>query len=106
MKGIPPEIDDPRVRLVAGWFQQSLPRFLESYRPLNRLVVHNDSDLYSSTLYCLVRMDAVMPPGTLVIFDEFDDVFHEYRALSDYAAAYRRPYRIVAATRKASPRPP
>ena len=32
-----------------------------------------------------------------VIFDEFWDSLHEYRALTDYSAAYRRPFKIVAA---------
>ena len=97
--GKTPEIGDPRVQFVVGWFQHSLPSFIESYEPKNRLVGHNDSDLYSSSLYCLTSMNHLMPPGTLIIFDEFYDVLHEYRALSDYAAAYMRKYRIVAATR-------
>jgi len=97
--GKTPDIGDPRVQFVVGWFQHSLPGFLESYEPKNRLLVHIDSDLYSSSLYCLTSMNHFMPPGTLVIFDEFYDVLHEYRALSDYAAAYMRKYRIVAATR-------
>lgn len=96
--GRTPDVDDPRVRFVVGWFQHSLPGFLKSFEPKNRLVVHNDSDLYSSSLYCLTSMNAFMPPGTLVIFDEFYDVLHEYRALSDYTEAYMRKYRIVAAT--------
>jgi O-methyltransferase len=94
-----PVVDDARVRFVVGWFQQSVPAFLTSYQPANRLVIHNDSDLYSSTLYTLTALDAVMPPETLIIFDEFYDPLHEYRALEDYTSAYARTYEIVAATR-------
>jgi hypothetical protein len=96
--GKTPDINDPRVQFVVGWFQHSLPGFLGSYEPKNRLVIHNDSDLYSSSLYCLTSLNAFMPSGTLIVFDEFYDVLHEYRALSDYAEAYMRKYRIVAAT--------
>ena len=96
--GQTPKIDDPRINFVVGWFQYSLPGFLKSYQPTNRLVIHNDSDLYSSTLFCLTSLSAFMPPGTLIIFDEFYDALHEYRALSDYAEAYMRKFRIVAAT--------
>jgi len=96
--GETPDIRDPRVRFVIGWFQNALPEFLQSYQPRNRLVIHNDSDLYSSTLYCLTAMNRLIPAGTLIIFDEFYDVLHEYRALSDYGSAYMRKYKIVAAT--------
>jgi O-methyltransferase len=98
--GKTPDISDPRVRFIVGWFQHSLPEFLQSYQSINRLVIHNDSDLYSSTLYCLTAMNAFIPAGTLIIFDEFYDVLHEYRALSDYGNAYMRKFRIVAATRR------
>jgi O-methyltransferase len=93
-----PAVDDPRVQWVVGWFQDSLPEFLQTYRPAGTLVVHNDSDLYSSTLFCLTSMHAILRPGTLIIFDEFDDILHEFRALTDYCNAYRRTYKIIAHT--------
>jgi hypothetical protein len=96
--GIPPDIADPRVRFHVGLFQDSLAAFLDSFRPSNRLVVHNDSDLYSSTLYTLTMMERITAPDAVVIFDEFWDALHEYRALSDFSAAYRRPFKIIAAT--------
>jgi O-methyltransferase len=95
-----PEINDSRVHLLVGWFQDTMQDFLKSYRPKNRLVIHNDSDLYSSTLYCLTKLDALIVPGTLVIFDEFHDPIHEYRALCDYTSAYRRKYKIIAMSSK------
>jgi hypothetical protein len=49
-----PEFQDERIRLVKGLFQDSLPSFLESHVPRNPVVIHNDSDLYSSTLYTLM----------------------------------------------------
>jgi O-methyltransferase len=99
--GKPPDIDDPRVRFVVGWFQRSLPGFLAAFkRSSNRpLIIHNDCDLYSSTLCCLASLDAVILPGTIIIFDEFDDVLHEYRALTNYANAFMRTYRIMGAVR-------
>jgi O-methyltransferase len=94
-----PQIDDSRVQFVVGWFQKSLPPFLVSHRPKSPLVLHCDGDLYSSTLCSLASMDPWIVPGTLIIFDEFFDPVHEYRALEDYAAAYMRKYEVVAATR-------
>lgn len=97
--GKPPDIDDPRVRFIAGWFQQSLPGFLSDYRriPNRPLIIHIDCDLYSSTLCCLTSLNVIIQPGTIIIFDEFDHVLHEYRALTDYAKAFMRTYRIVGA---------
>jgi O-methyltransferase len=97
--GKTPEVGDPRVNFVAGWFQKTIPGWLISYRPDDKqLVIHCDSDLYSSTLFVLTSLDRIIRPGTVLIFDEFDAVLHEYKALSDYCVAYLRRYRIVAAT--------
>jgi O-methyltransferase len=93
-----PEIGDTRIQFVPGWFQHTLPGFLLSYEPKNRLVIHNDSDLYSSTLFSLTAMNRLIVPGTVVIFDEFQNAMHEYRALTDYASAYMRKFSIIAAT--------
>ena len=97
--GKAPSIDDSRVQLVVGWFQDTLPSFLASYKPRHRLVVHNDSDLYSSTLYCLTIMNSVLRSGTIVIFDDFYDSLHQYRALTDYCSAYLRSFKVIGMTR-------
>ena len=96
--GKPPEFADPRVRIVVGWFQRSLPGFIASYRRQNQMVIHVDCDLYSSTLYCLTSLDHLIAPGTLILFDEFYDSIHEYRALTDYCSAYMREYKLIART--------
>lgn len=98
--GVPPDISDARVTFHVGMFQDTLPAFLNSYRPANPILIHNDSDLYSSTLYTLATLDPHLTDGTVVIFDEFWDVLHEYRALVDYCTAFRRTFEIVAATER------
>jgi len=96
--GKSPEMTDPRVSFVSGWFQQSLRGFMTSYRPQSQLVIHIDCDLYSSTLYCLTTLDPVIAPGTLMVLDDFFDALHVYRALADYCSAYVRQYKILART--------
>jgi hypothetical protein len=96
VEGKPPQIDDPRVRFVPGLFQHTLPGFLESFRIEHPLVVHIDCDLYSGTLYCLATLDRVMPAGTIVMFDEFYDLLHEYAGFRDYCTAFMREWRAVA----------
>ncbi len=93
-----PEIADPRLRFVSGWFQQSLRSFIASYRPQSPLVIHVDCDLYSSTLYCLTTLDPLISSGTLIVLDDFFDALHVYRALTDYCSAYVRQYKILART--------
>jgi O-methyltransferase len=90
VQGKLPELDDPRVRLVPGLFQESLAQSLRSFRIEHQLVLHIDCDLYSAALFCLATLDPFMRPGTTVIFDEFYDVLHEFAAFRDYSAAFRR----------------
>ena len=91
-----PNIDDDRCSFVPGWFQQSLDGFLDDFKPTDQFVVHIDADLYSSALYVLTRLNGLLVPGTIVIFDEFSSVLNEFAALEHYCAAYMRDYEVVA----------
>ena len=71
VKGSIPKIDDSRVSFIKGYFQETLPRFLETFNSNNRLIIHCDADLYSSTLFVLASMNKIIIPGTIIIFDEF-----------------------------------
>lgn len=93
-----PDIPDPRVSFIKGLFQETLPTFLQGFRPDAQLVVHCDADLYSSALYVLTRCNDILVPGSIVIFDEFSSVLHEFRALEDYCSAYMRTYEVIGAT--------
>src|SRR5581483_293456 len=64
-----PRVRD-NVRLVKGWFDQTLPGFLAEHRG-PALFLHVDSDLYSSarTIFTLFR-DRI-EPGTIIVFDEY-----------------------------------
>jgi len=90
-----PETTDCRVKFVIGLFQETLPKFISEFKPDNRVIVHLDCDLYSSALYCLTRLDAVLPKRTILIFDEFGEVLHEFRAASDYLSSYRREVEVI-----------
>ena len=91
-----PQIDDERVSFIKGMFQDTLPEFLEDYNINDQLIIHNDSDLYSSTLYVLTVANNIIVPGTIIIFDEFSSILHEFRALEDYCSSYLRTYEVVA----------
>jgi hypothetical protein len=90
-----PDIADPRVSFVKGWFNETLPRYVGEMRADDRqLIVHFDADLYTSTTFVLHQLNGIMTSGTVLIFDEFGNPLHEYRALKDWAALFGRRYRI------------
>jgi Macrocin-O-methyltransferase (TylF) len=96
--GALPQIADERVKFIKGLFQDTVPEFLRSFSPISRLVIHNDSDLYSSTLYVLTMMEHLFKSGTIIMFDEFSSALHEFRAWQDFQSAYQRPVRPVGMT--------
>jgi predicted O-methyltransferase YrrM len=60
----------PNVTLVKGWFNESLPAFLEKNRgPVGFL--HVDCDLYSSTKTVFDLLEPRLGPGTVIVFDEY-----------------------------------
>lgn len=93
-----PRIEDGRVSFSKGYFQETLPGFLKTFEPSLPLVIHNDSDIYSSTMYMLTRCNDILVPGTIIIFDEFSSMLHEFRALEDYCESYMRSYDVIGAT--------
>ena len=98
--GETPDIRDARVSFIRGLFQDTLPAFLARQPLAPPLVVHVDCDLYSGALYVLSRCNDVLAAGSVIVFDEFSAMLHEFRALEDYCAAYRRDYAVVGVVAK------
>jgi O-methyltransferase len=98
LAGKPPTIEDCRVQFIKGLFQQTLQRFLEGFEKDGRLVIHIDCDLYSSTLFCLTSLDKLLRPGSIIIFDEFRDLEHEFAAFWDYTRSFYKKWEGVAFT--------
>lgn len=80
--GAPPVLSDSRVEFVKGWFEATLPGFAAP--PHERLVLHLDADLYSSTATVLRALERLIVPGSFVLFDEFADRMHELRAFDEF----------------------
>jgi O-methyltransferase len=95
MQGTMPEIADARVKLIKGWFDETVPDFLREFTPKNRVVVHLDADLYSSTLGPLIHLGRYLQAGSLLIFDEFYDRNHEFKAFQDFLKISRHRYRLI-----------
>jgi hypothetical protein len=82
-KSTPPLLGRPNVELIEGWFEQTVPRFLDTW-PGPAALIHVDCDLYSSTCASLIPVLRRAQPGTVVVFDEYynypEFARHEWRA--------------------------
>jgi hypothetical protein len=96
LRGNLPQFTDDRISLVPGFFQDTLPTFLKEFRPRSRLVVNIDCDIYTSTLFVLATLAPILVPGTLLCFDEFNLVRHEFRAFQDFMMSFRVRYKTLA----------
>ena len=96
VKGMLPQYEDPRVCLHKGWFEDTLPRF--ALPAHDRLVLHLDADLYSSTKFVLDTLRESISPGTIIIFDEFCDRLHELKAFDEFLQATGARFRFLAGT--------
>lgn len=56
-----------RVKVVAGWFEDTVPGYFE---PNTVSFVHMDCDLYESTRDVLMSISEALKPGALIQFDE------------------------------------
>jgi hypothetical protein len=78
----PPQIDDGRVSLVVGLFEDTLPDFVLPAH--DQLIINIDCDLYASTDTVLRWAEPHLAAGTLIYFDELPDRDHELRALREH----------------------
>jgi hypothetical protein len=97
--GSVPEIDDPRVRFFAGWFDDTLPAY--EWPPHDALFVMLDADLYSSTSTVLAHVRPHLFPGAFLYFDQFHHRADELRAFAEMLDEHDDlRFRLVGATRE------
>jgi predicted O-methyltransferase YrrM len=95
--GVLPKVP-AHVELIPGWFNETLPKFLEAHpEPVGFL--HVDCDIYSSTKYVLDTLKDRLPPKSVIVFDEFFNYpgfrQHEYRAFHEFIAETGKRHRFV-----------
>jgi hypothetical protein len=95
--GTPPQIDDPRVSFVVGWYDETLPSYEPP--PHDQLIVNVDCDLYSSTRCVLDWLSPHLQAGTLVYFDDLFNRDHQWRALQEWLRGSGHSARPVAMAR-------
>jgi hypothetical protein len=94
------------VKLVAGFFEDTLPAFVAEHRSSKVSVLHIDADLYSSTKTILENLKGMLVPGSIVIFDELINYpgwqDGEYRAFTEYVADNHLTFEYLAYVRTGS----
>ncbi|WP_181707050.1 class I SAM-dependent methyltransferase [Chthonobacter rhizosphaerae] len=88
----------PNVELVVGWFDRTLPAFLDEH-PGPISLLHVDCDLYSSTQTVFAQVLRRLVPGTVVVFDEYFNYpgweQHEFKAFQEFVTSYDVRYEYV-----------
>lgn len=64
-----PKVPD-NVELIQGWFDDTLPRFVENHQDEMIAFLHVDCDLYSSTKTIFDVLGNKLQDGTIIVFDE------------------------------------
>jgi hypothetical protein len=98
--GRPPDVDDPRVRFFAGWFEDTLPAY--DWPQHEALLVLMDADLYSSTSTALGYIKKQLVPGSYLYFDQFHHRCDELRAFAELLDENPLSFELVAASRDLS----
>lgn len=66
---VPKHIESDGIELVQGWFNDTLPKFVQEH-PGPVSFIHIDCDLYSSTKCVFDNLKDRIGPGTVLLFDE------------------------------------
>ncbi|MFA6959818.1 MAG: TylF/MycF/NovP-related O-methyltransferase [Opitutaceae bacterium] len=90
-KGSMPKVKT-NVKLIAGWFDSTLPAFLQA-NPGPVAFAHVDCDIYSSTKTVLELLAPRFVPGSVIAFDEFFNYpnfrQHEIKAFFEFVERHR-----------------
>jgi hypothetical protein len=91
--GIIPFIPNENTIIVQGWFEETLPKFVEE-TDINKIsFLHLDADLYSSTKCVLDHFKPFFKGKCIMVFDEFfnypDWENHEYKAFREFVTDAR-----------------
>lgn len=93
-----PEVRE-NVELIVGWFNQTLPGFIEKHQGEPLALLHVDCDLYSSTKTILSLLANCVVAGTIIVFDEYINYpswrLHEYRAFQEFTTYKKVKYEYI-----------
>ena len=86
------------VSLIKGYFNETLPKFLEEYKE-KAAFIHIDCDLYSSTKTIFENIYDRIVPNTVIQFDEYYNYpgwrNHEFKAFQEFCKKYSVEYEYI-----------
>jgi len=93
-----PKVPD-NVKFLVGLFDVTIPGFLDEH-PDPVSFLHVDYDLYSSTVTIFAAFGSRLPPGAIVLFDEYYNFprrqEHEYKAFQEFVKSAGIEYEYIA----------
>ena len=99
VKGVLPDMPD-NVKLYKGWFDDSLPIWVENVKPETISLLRVDCDIYSSTKTIFETLGKFLKPGSWICFDELIGYYgwqdHEHKAFMEFIEATGFDYEYVA----------
>jgi len=88
----------PNVQLVVGWFEDTLPEFIEKNRG-DIAILHIDCDLYSSTKTIFSYLGDRLVKNSIIVFDEYFGYptwqDHEFLAFQEFIKTSERSYEYL-----------
>lgn len=101
---LPPVLGN--VKLIKGFFEETLEGFLSARRGETITFMHIDCDLYSATRTVLRQARGLLAPGSIIVFDEFinypDWQNGEYKAFMEFVAEANVKFEYLAYVRTGS----
>lgn len=86
------------VELHVGWFENTLPKFLDEHKDFVRFI-NIDCDIYSSTKTVLDLLAPRIVPGSVIVFDEYIGNEHwredEFKAFQEAVEKYGWSYEYI-----------
>jgi hypothetical protein len=87
------------VELHKGWFENTLPSFIEKLDHSKIQILHMDADTYKPTAFVLNSIAKNLGPGTIIIFDEYFGYpnfrSHEFKAWNEFVNLTRIQFRYI-----------
>ncbi len=98
---------NPNVKLVKGYFKDTLPSFMKKLDE-EVIMIHVDSDLYSSCKTIFDSLKSYLKPGLIIVFDEFFNYTGwengEYKAWNELVDELQLKYDYVGFTYQRTPK--
>ena len=87
------------VKLIKGWFKDTLPQFAKQHKGDLITLMHIDCDIYSSTKCVFDNLSHLIAPRCVVVFDELIDYpafkEHEIKAFYEYLRQSKRSFEYI-----------